>query len=136
MLTVDDISIPEITDEKLVALPARIRPVMPFGKNNKKHYLKPCDLREVACTWHPKKAEEAIDLKFLGDIVTLHEYGHPMLFKPSVAEVLAQIPSHLIDETIAFEIVNKPLSAEDLNKEQRATRAGFHTATVRLYTRS
>lgn len=41
----------------------------------------------------PKKC--AIEV---GHFITLHEFGHPLMFKPSMKEVLSQLPSLLFDE--------------------------------------
>lgn len=57
------------------------------------------------------------------------------IFKPSIAEVLAQIPEELIEQTVAFETIG-PADADALNKERDALNAGFHVATTRLYGRS
>ncbi len=34
----------------------------------------------------------------VGEFITIHGCGHPMLFKPSVEEVLAQLPAELFEE--------------------------------------
>lgn len=34
----------------------------------------------------------------VGQFITLHEFGHPSLFKPSVKEVLSQLPEELFNE--------------------------------------
>lgn len=34
----------------------------------------------------------------IGEFITIHSCGHPMLFKPSIEEVLAQLPAELFDE--------------------------------------
>lgn len=36
--------------------------------------------------------------KFLGEFVTLHGCGHPALFKPSVEEILSQLPKMMFSE--------------------------------------
>ena len=43
--------------------------------------------------WYLKETMESV-----GEFVTLHGCGHPMLFKPSIEEVLAQLPAELFDE--------------------------------------
>lgn len=44
-------------------------------------------------SWYLKRIYERV-----GEFTTLHSCGHPMLFKPSVEEVLAQLPAELFDE--------------------------------------
>lgn len=34
----------------------------------------------------------------VGQFITLHEFGHPIMFKPSKKEVLSQLPSELFNE--------------------------------------
>jgi hypothetical protein len=133
-LTAPQLRIPEITDERLNELFKRIKPVVEF--NGVKHYIRKCHLRTTAYTWDAKKTKEAPALKEVRSIRTLHTYGYYGFFKPSIAEVIAQIPEDLIDQVTEFEIVKRPLNADDLNEEKRAVNAGFHVATVALYVRS
>ena len=92
------------------------------------------DLVSTAYTWDPKFKDEVLpELKVLQTICTYHGYGHYSLFKPSIAEVLAQIPDDLLQQVVAFEIVDRPETAEDLNKHLDALNAGFHVAYARLY---
>jgi len=93
--------VPKITDERLAELLARIRPVHRF--DGELCYIKPVDPRRIAFTWDPKKDMRADGLVALQYVMTCHDYGHPSLFKPSVAEVLAQIPEDIVDEVVAFE---------------------------------
>ena len=71
-------------------------------------------------------------MKEVARIRTLHTYAYYGFFKPSIAEVLAQIPSHLVDSVIAFE-TKGPGDADDLNDDRSALNAGFHAATTILY---
>lgn len=65
----------------------------------------PKSLRSIAYTWEPKPYAPAFfEIEQFAHIITYHDFGAPVLFKPSIAEVLAQIPEHLIEETVAFEI--------------------------------
>jgi hypothetical protein len=95
------------------------------------------DLFGIAYTWDPKPSrppEKAIGLKPLCDITTYHVYGYHGCFKPSIAEVLAQIPEeHVSSKVVAFEMVEMPETADDLNREHDALDAGYHVARTRLY---
>jgi len=65
----------------------------------------PSDWRKVSCLWDSENTEEdTSDLRLLAVITTIHTFGAPALFKPSMAEVLAQIPANMVDEVVAFEI--------------------------------
>ena len=67
------------------------------------------------------------------DFECLHKYGAPNFFKPSIGEVLAQIPDSVLDKVCAFEIIQKPETEFDLHKNKIALANGFHTSIVRLY---
>lgn len=137
-LTAPLIQIPEITDERLKELMDQIKPVIEF--DGAKHYIRKCHPRNEAYTWDAKKAAKAPPLKEVASIRTYHRYGHPSMFKPSIAEVLAQVadqvPEEALADIIAFEIVKRPMEAKDLNEEKRALNAGFHVATTVLYAHS
>ncbi len=126
--------IPEVPKNRIEELALRIKPVVEF-KGKGKCYIKPVDLFKVAYTWGAKAAEKATRLKSLCEIVTYHGFGYYGFFKPSIAEVLAQIPAELLERVVAFEITRSPESATDLNREREALNAGFHVATTTLYVR-
>ena len=122
--------IPNVPRDQIIQLAKRIKPVYDFGQ---KYYIRPVDLFEIAYTWEPKSAKQATGLKTLCDIRTYHGFGYHGFFKPSIAEVLAQIPAEHLDKVVAFEIVDRPKDVDDLNQEQEALNAGYHVATTRLY---
>jgi len=140
MTTTERFQIPEITDERLNELAARIKPVHNFGKRRGRCYVKPMKrgdyLRGVAYTWEPRPADKVEDLRPISDIRTYHTFGYYGFFKPSIAEVLAQIPPEVIDQVVAFEIIDSPSDAEDLNREADALNSGYHVATTRLFARA
>jgi len=111
--------IPKITDEKLQELLLRIRPVLSFG--GKLSYIKSVDPRHIAFLWDPKPDGEAEDLVILRSIRTYHDYGHPSLFKPSIAEVLAQIPEDILDKVVAFETMRDAVFDQDRDCHEAVT---------------
>lgn len=127
-------SIPKINNERITELLARIRPCV--RKKDKLHFIGPLDPRDVAFTWNPTLEGEApSDLPVLAKIRTLHTYGYYGLFKPSLAEVLAQIPADLVGKVTAFE-THGPQTADDFYRDaetKAAFDAGFHTAETTLY---
>jgi hypothetical protein len=129
-------SIPKISNEELAELAKRIRPIVRKASDiNRLFFIKPDpDLRGLSYLWDVKYEEEATGLFEFATITTFHTYGYHGFFKPSVAEVIAQIPPEFRDRVVAFEITNRPFSAEDLNKERVALNQGFHVAVTALYT--
>jgi hypothetical protein len=123
--------IPTITDDELKAMAERIKPVVRSGKVL--FYIKEVDLKNIAYTWSPEITDRATDLKPLKEITTYHRYGYYGFFKPSIAEVLAQIPTELRETVVAFEITNSPETAADLNAHQTAVNDGYHVAVTQLY---
>ncbi len=124
--------IPKIEDCRLEELAARIKPLVING--GELFYIEPCDLRNTAFPWSPKFTVQAKDIICHARITTLHTFGYQGFFKPSIAEVLAQIPEIYLDNTIAFEVIG-PNTVDDLNKQSDAVNAGFHMATTKLYGR-
>jgi hypothetical protein len=134
--------IPEIADERLAELAARIKPLVLRdeskidGQPGRALWsIKPCDLRGVAFPWDPQWDMPApADLVPLRVVRTLHTYGYYGMFKPSVAEVLAQIPADLVETAVAFS-VDGPKTATDLGKHPDELNAGFHVAQTTFYGR-
>lgn len=136
--------IPKVPKRRIQKLAERIKPVVRFAKGEEglfrspkgfPYHIKQVDLFDVSYTWNVEPTNRVVDLKPLCEIRTYHGYGHYSLFKPSIAEVLAQIPAEHLDRVVAFEIVVAPETADDLNREGEACDAGYHVATTRLYTR-
>ena len=103
--------VPEITEERLNTLIKKIVPVV--RENNKLYKIEIPDLRKIAYTWDYKITEECNNLKEVMRIKTNHYCGYYGLFKPSIAEVLAQIPENLINKVVAFEIISDVCSGTD-----------------------
>lgn len=127
------IFIPQLSEGEMYARAETVKPVVRF--NGVLHYIKDVDLFNISYIWSPEKADVAPALVPLEKIVTYHSYGHPALFKPSIAEVLAQIPCVLVKKVCAFELVERPHDVNDLNRDSEALQAGYHVAKVQLYTK-
>lgn len=122
--------IPEITDENLTLLSRKIRPLV--LQDGKLMRIEPPDPRNVAFSWSPVVTEPANGIVEIAKIRTLHGYGYYGFFKPSVAEVIAQIPEEWIERTVAFS-TRGPADAAEMNRESEALNAGFHVAETTLY---
>lgn len=123
-------TIPTKTDAELKALVVKTQPLVRQG--DQLWMIRLPDLRNVAFTWSPVCTESPVGLVEVARITTLHGYGYYGFFKPSIAEVLCQIPAGL--DADFFE-VNGPDTAEDLNREHLALNEGFHVATTIFYKR-
>jgi len=136
--------IPEVPKSDILELAKRIKPVVRFAiglmgrfksPEGKPYFIKPVDPFTIAFMWSPKPRKVAKGLKKLVDITTYHTWTYYGMFKPSIAEVLAQIPADIVDRVVAFEIIDYPETAGDLNRNLDALNAGYHVAVTRLYTR-
>lgn len=99
-----------IADGDLVDLSDKLRPVV-RDHNGDLRLIQLPDLRKQSFLWAPRflNAREAPSLDRLVEverIETLHTCGAPSLFKPSIAEVLAQIPAYLTETAHYFETLS------------------------------
>ena len=124
--------IPEMEQAEILKWYQNISPI------TKSHYLRRLsdeELSKVSYTWLTKESDygDAVDysnIEVLAELQMLHTYGWYGFFKPSVAEVIRQIPKVLLPQTFAFDII----SQKDLNDSIEEVNAVFHVSTVRLYT--
>lgn len=89
---------------------------------------------ENSFPWSPRLTAAALGLVEITKIRTLHTYGYYGFFKPSVKEVLSQIPDEYLDETEYF-WVQGPEDAADVWKYTEEVNEGFHVAETTLYKR-
>lgn len=122
--------IPEISDGSIKKMLKSVKPVIIEG--DKLFYIKPVDPRRTAFMWDPKKTKEAKGLVATGTITTYHTWAYYGCFKPTIAEVLAQIPKEWVPGTVAFSVLG-PETAADLNKHQTELNEGYHVAETTLY---
>lgn len=128
--------IPKISDERLYELYSKIKPVVRYTTEQRKgqleyekddcgepYYIEDVDLRSQAFTWDPAPAKRAGGLEEIAKIETYHTYAYYGFFKPTIAEVLSQIPEQYIDKVTAFETVGD--TAEICGD--------YHRAITRLY---
>ena len=130
--------LPKISDGRLEELMGEIKPVVRYSRRvtSRKdklvqddegdlYFIQDVDPRGVAFTWAPKPARIAdeVNPNPYKSIETIHSYGAPVFFKPSIAEVLAQIPEDDIGRCVAFE--TNPLGFTE--------GSSYHLAQTRLY---
>lgn len=124
--------IPVIDDDELAQRNSVLRPLVVrdgklFG------VAEQSDLRGVSYAW-AATTTEATGLVAEKTVVTLHRFGYVGLFKPSVAEVLAQAPEDW-SNFVAYS-VEGPDNADEIGREHLAYKADFHVAVTTYYTAS
>lgn len=132
----------EIADEELLRLSKQIRPVAFYmeGKKNNLHYLSlnwaTFNLRKDSFTWdlEHSKGELALDLKELILMIMKFTFGSPTLFKPTIAEVLSQIPEKFLERIVAYEIPSQFMDSNNIiDRYTNRKWETIHIAVVRLY---
>lgn len=118
--------------DRIAKIATRIRPVVGFmtardgtlqpNDDGPLYYIKPVDLFKTSFLASPIPETPAENLELLQSITTFHTYGYVLCFKPSIAEVIARIPSDLIDRVVAFET----LCGSDYGNN-------LHITTTKLY---
>lgn len=135
-----NVSIPKITDEELKKRYERIKPIVEIqGEKYLLRNFTESQLREISYIWnmHKDKREKINIDEYVAleehDFECIHKYGCYSLFKPSIAEVLAQIPEDILGIVDLFEIIDEPKTVEDFYKNKIVFENGYHISKVRLY---
>lgn len=76
-------------------------------------WIKGVHPRNIAFAWGPDPIGVTSELKEIGRITTYHTWAYYGFFKPTIGEVLAQIPAKIRGSTVAFEVV-PPVSVEGI----------------------
>lgn len=135
----------KIDDQDLASMAERIRPIVRFSVSNYDtleagemsptglpFWIEIPNLRSIAFTWEPKPLHAAHQLTQATHLITYHKYGAPALFKPSIAEVLAQLRYAekngrlSLSNIIAFEVDPGDLYAKNIFGD-------YHWAPTILY---
>ncbi len=126
-----EFSIPRLDYDELRRRADAIKPLVrsDVGVLN---YIEEPSLSQVSFIWDPVVTDAAEGLEEVTRIVTLHTFGYAALFKPSIAEVLSQIPEDMLEQVKAFEIFG-PATADDLNANLEELQESFHVAITILY---
>ena len=129
--------IPQMSNGDIAKWYATIKPIVKNG--GKPTYLRELsnsELENVAYTWlnKPEDYGDVADfskLSVLADVKMLHGWGYYGFFKPSVGEVIRQIPEEYIEKVVAFEIIHGAIGMNTIFNAE--LNAGFHVSIVRLY---
>lgn len=123
--------VPSISDDRLKVLRTQMQPVV-RNSAGELRYIAPVDARRVSFIWDPKFKGLARGLEEIGRITTYHGCAYYGFFKPSIAEVVAQIPPEHLPRTVAFET---KIAAHDNWREVTSPEGDCHRATTILYGR-
>ena len=130
-MTNDNILIRELSNEELLALYKKVKPIVTLNEikfSLRKYTLE--ELRKYSYIWHSKEDSREIisskRIETIDEFDCFHRFGYYGLFKPTIAEVLSQIPNSQADKINAFEI----LSLYDIND---SVNKGYHKSKVRTY---
>lgn len=116
---------------------ATIKPIVKNGgKSTYLRELLESELKTTAYNWlnEPKDYGDIVDytkLSVLADVKMLHSWSYYGIFKPSVSEVIRQIPKEYLEKVVAFEIINGAIGMDTIFKAE--LEEGFHVSIVRLY---
>lgn len=125
---------------KLVKLYEHIKPIVTI--DDVSYELRPFTSEELcnqSYIWNRHEDKRDIvdkdNLEVVEDFICFHEYGYYGLFKPSINEVLSQLPEKSIEEANYFEIIESPETRSDVFRYKDVLNAGFHASVVRTYKR-
>jgi len=103
-------------------------------REGKLRYIERGDLRYGAFSRYPSLAEEAENLEVVAVLPTLHTYEASAIFRPTIAEVLAQVPAGYTDDVVAFQTNCNTEPVFTWPEEERsAMHWGYHLARTTLY---
>lgn len=138
ILTQIKMPIPTIDDKRLLDLYKRLKPIVTIEEL--KYLLREFSLEELRNTsyiWNivndKRETVDASKLETIQEFPCLHTYGYYGFFKPSIAEVLSQVPEKTIEEANYFEIVSSPKTREDVFRYSEIVNNGYHLSKVRSY---
>ena len=105
-----------LSDEELLYLYKHIKPIVSIDEA--KYVLRKFSLNELKYRSYIAYAEKNIENK-VGDLVPVEEFiclhdhnSYPVPFRPSVSDVLSQLPARSLREANYFEIVDSSLNSE------------------------
>lgn len=129
--------IPKMSNEDIAKWYTTIKPIVNNGATpTYLRKLSNSELEKISYIWLNDSTDyvEAVDfskLSVLADVKMLHSWGYYGYFKPSVGEVIRQIPKEYLEKVTAFEIIKGAIGMNSTFKAE--FNVGFHVSIVRLY---
>lgn len=138
------IRIPVMEDDEITKWYETIKPIVNYKTDEtlklNSVYLRPLteeELSNISYTWLTKEnyADEVdySKLSVLADVKMLHSWSYYGYFKPSVGEIIRQIPKKMLEKVVAFEIIYSPDDWSDFNLFKEEFDESYHVSVVRLY---
>ena len=141
----DNLDIPDVSEDELAFLYSKLKPIITRG--NRKFMLKEHTLEEIygsAIFFEPKLGKRISEknLETIEDYICVHragpfafwlDYCSRVLFMPSAADILVQTPQNVLEQADLFEIVEQPITIEDVYRYQQAVDNMRHLSRVRAY---
>lgn len=126
-----------LSSGEIVKLYETIKPIV--CHNGELMYLNELSLSNLERTCYLIKNngfKNKVDISTLGilaDVKMLHSYTDATKFRPSVGEILSQIPEELRNVTVAFEIIYSPYGQPDFEIFKDEFNQHYHVSIIRLY---
>lgn len=127
---------PRINNERLLNLYGKIKPIIDI--DNKKYFVKGLTLDELRNNSYlyelnENKLEEVStsNLEIVDDFECYHSISNKEIFEPKIADVLAQMPTNLVVNAHAFEIIGVPKLVKDA--DAKFLSKSYHLSKVRVY---
>jgi len=95
--------IPKLPTEELLRRAGLIKPVI-LRDQTYFEWKSKSDPINHSFTWEYECGKQVNVGRPIFTTITFHSWGHPSLFKPSIAEVVAQIPDQILDQVKAFHL--------------------------------
>lgn len=119
-------------NKRIQELARRIRPIVDVG-GGEFWYILHVGLHDFFLR-KATPVRKASGLIAIGSAETLHPWDAPAFFKPTVAQVLEQMPKEYEDQACAFS-VHGPQSLDDMKEHGAAFDQSLHVATTLFYAR-
>ena len=137
-IEIPELTIPTLSNDELLSLYKKIKPIITI--DGIIHTFRDFTLEELKnkyYTWNPQLDIRTIVDKYkldpIEEFICLNTWTLYSYFKPTIAEVLAQTSNNIREYANTFEIVEEPITRDDINKYHDVLDKGYHLSKVRAY---
>jgi hypothetical protein len=129
------LEIPQVPMALVTEYAKKIKPLVETkGVFNEIISVEGCNPFTGSFLWHHRIGDEFFmpeEISMLEQFCTLHTFGAPSMFHPSMEEVIAQIPRKYLEDTVGFTI--EWMAVLPTSDHQRLMQAGMHVARLTIY---